>query len=153
MKRFISALCVFLSLMTICSFAMAAEPIGSEFHDDRIWYLDRNSGLYGYLDTKGNVAIKSQFKTPVDFSDGLIPYYDGSTRRYGYMAEDGTMIFKPQFAKAGSFFIRRRYRLEELRMVHRRLPRQHRLLSTAPSPPHGEGAFAHMFTFHRMQSN
>ena len=69
MKRFISALCVFLSLMTICSFAMAAEPIGSEFHDDRIWYLDRNSGLYGYLDTKGNVAIKSQFKTSVDFSD------------------------------------------------------------------------------------
>ena len=82
---------------------MAAEPIGSEFHDDRIWYLDRNSGLYGYLDTKGNVAIKSQFKTPVDFSDGLIPYYDESTRRYGYMAEDGTMIFKPQFAKAGNF--------------------------------------------------
>ena len=103
MKKLLSLLLVLSTLLVACSAALAAGPVGTEFHDGLVWYLDRTSGLYGYLDTKGNVVIKPQFTKPVDFCNGLVPYYNASTKRYGYMDTNGKTVIKAEYKEAQGF--------------------------------------------------
>ena len=103
MKKLLALLLVLMAMLTTCSAALAADPVGTEFHDGLVWYLDRTSGLYGYLDTKGNVVIKPQFSNPYDFQDGLRPFEDKKTGRFGYVDTTGKVVVKAQYKQAFPF--------------------------------------------------
>ena len=56
----------------------------------RVRYRDVESGLYGYLDASGNVAIPAKYSSATSFGDGFAVVRVGST--YSVIDEDGGVI-------------------------------------------------------------
>ena len=56
----------------------------------RVRYRDVESGLYGYLDASGNVAIPAKYSSATSFGDGFAVVRFGST--YSVIDEDGGVI-------------------------------------------------------------
>jgi hypothetical protein len=61
---------------------------------------DQNTGRYGYLDSKGEVAIKPAFITAQDFMDGAAVVdasSDYTTHKMGLIDKKGAYLIKPQY--------------------------------------------------------
>ncbi len=61
----------------------------------------RENGLWGFMDTAGQVVIAPKFLSAGDFSEGLAPVRIAGS--YGYVNEKGKMQIKAQFDYAESF--------------------------------------------------
>lgn len=61
---------------------------------------------YGYIDTKGKVKIKAEFKDARDFVSGTasVGVYDSSNKiKYGFIKKDGSYLIKPKFDETNDF--------------------------------------------------
>ena len=57
---------------------------------------------YGYMDTKGNIAIETKFNELYPFSEGLAAVCRNHNH-CGYIDKTGKMVIKPDFLHAGAF--------------------------------------------------
>lgn len=67
---------------------------------DYIAYQDA-SGLWGFVDRKGNIVIEPRFAQAKSFSGGLAAVFDGSS--WGFVNNKGELAVDYQFADAGYF--------------------------------------------------
>lgn len=58
---------------------------------------------YGYMDTKGNIAIETKFNELYPFSEGLAAVCRNHNH-CGYIDKTGRMVIKPDFLHAGAFY-------------------------------------------------
>jgi hypothetical protein len=77
-------------LLLICSFssAFAQFPI-------------REGNLWGYINAKGNIAVKPQFYAAKPFVEGVAAVRE--ERGYGFINEEGKFIIAPKYDYANSF--------------------------------------------------
>ncbi|MEO5642700.1 MAG: WG repeat-containing protein [Bacteroidia bacterium] len=69
--------------------------LAMEYEEDEVLY-------YGYIDKKGNWAIKPQFTEVGDFSEGLA-IASLNFEKYGYIDKTGKFIIAPKYDDAGDF--------------------------------------------------
>ncbi len=62
---------------------------------------DDKKEKYGFLDKKGNVAVKPKYTFANDFSGGLAAVQKGS--KWGYIDKKGREVVKPQYDTAQAF--------------------------------------------------
>lgn len=65
--------------------------------------LDRETELYGFIDTSGAWRIRPQFPYAGDFSEGLALILSIKNNRYGYIDSRSSIVIEPQFLDAGNF--------------------------------------------------
>ena len=68
---------------------------------------DKESRLFGYMDTKGNIVIPFKYDTAKDFSEGLakVEYKDDQgNRMVGYIDTEGKEVFKADKWLKGNFY-------------------------------------------------
>ncbi|MCQ2130559.1 MAG: WG repeat-containing protein [Bacteroidales bacterium] len=72
------------------------------FHDGLMVYMDTSSGLFGYVNTKGENAIPAKFNDALPFSEGLavVMNEDG---KYGFIDRTGQLVIPFSFNQATSF--------------------------------------------------
>ena len=60
--------------------------------------------LYGYIDTKGDIAIPFEFDFADHFSEGLAAFkHKGRSKKYGYINKSGNIIIEPKFTAVEPF--------------------------------------------------
>lgn len=59
------------------------------------------NGLYGYIDSTGQVIIPPKYKSAGEFSEGLAPVRENGY--YGYIDESGKYVISPQYDYAEKF--------------------------------------------------
>ncbi|MFA4986942.1 MAG: WG repeat-containing protein [Candidatus Brocadiia bacterium] len=64
-------------------------------------YLPNDSGLWGYLDDNGRIAIAPKFKKVGDFSESRAPVEDG--KLWGFIDRTGAWAIEPKYTDTGSF--------------------------------------------------
>ena len=91
--RLVGGLSIFFLVLTIQALAQATLlPI-------------QVKGLWGYIDGKGQIAIKPQFQNARGFSDGLAAVSDGSVNgKCGYINDVGHLAIDVIFAHCGDFY-------------------------------------------------
>lgn len=65
-------------------------------------YQDSN-GLYGFMDSYGNVVISPRYKGAGGFYNGRAVVKDRSSELWGYIDKSANWVVKPQFCMAGRF--------------------------------------------------
>lgn len=68
--------------------------------DGPVAYQDR-SGLWGFIDHKGEVVLEARYQQARSFSGGLAAVYDGS--KWGFINEQGELAIACQFLDVGYF--------------------------------------------------
>jgi len=58
-------------------------------------------GSWGFIDIKGNIIIKEQFRASEHFQSGLAAVKIGE--KWGYINRSGTMVIKPRFGEVSGF--------------------------------------------------
>ena len=63
-----------------------------------------NNNLYGYIDTKGDIAIPFEFDFTDRFSEGLAAFKPkGRNKKYGYINKSGNIMIEPKFTAVEPF--------------------------------------------------
>ena len=75
---------------------------GYEFSEDGLALIAQD-GLYGYIDTTGEIVIEPQFAWASTFGHGLAPAQRPGAQ-VGYIDASGEWAIEPQFEDAGVFF-------------------------------------------------
>jgi hypothetical protein len=87
--------------------AFAGEfAFAQPFSGGRALVRPAGSGLFGYLDPKGALAVPAQFRQGGDFDEHpapLAPVLPEASQRWGYIAADGKLAIAPRFVWAGPF--------------------------------------------------
>lgn len=68
--------------------------------DGPVAYQDQ-SGLWGFIDHKGNVVLEARYQMARSFSGGLAAVYDGE--KWGFINEQGELAIDYQFLDVGYF--------------------------------------------------
>jgi len=75
-------------------------PIPGLYYEQGLAVVHRNN-LYGYMDTKGRMAIDHKFHAAESFSEGLAAVLVGT--KWGYVDTTGNICIEPAYDSAGSF--------------------------------------------------
>jgi hypothetical protein len=104
MIRIYSCIIVMLCLSMTLFFVSCGSKINNE-QEDNGQAGERMSnakyGLYGFINTKGEIVIEPQFKEALEFSEGLAPVE--TSEGWGYINKEGRIIITPQFLAALKF--------------------------------------------------
>lgn len=100
MKRLILTLLLFILILVACNNSLVNNTLQKNYNEEQL-YPVRKGEKWGYIDSKGNVAIKPQFQYAQNFSSGLAAVRIGG--KTGYINKNGEIVIEPQFDDA-SFF-------------------------------------------------
>lgn len=81
--------------------SLSLHQYESPFSEGMMPFRDEQSGLVGYVDTKGNFTIKPQFVTGGRFVGGFAAVLDISTYKWGLINEKGQYTVMPQYIDMG----------------------------------------------------
>lgn len=74
------------------------QPTIKPINNDRRLYADKSG--YGYIDSKGSIAIAGSYPKAQDFSEGLaaVAQIDGNILLWGFIDKNGKMVITPKFS-------------------------------------------------------
>lgn len=79
---------------------------GSDFSEGLAFFEVKDKYLgsrYGFIDIKGNIVIKAQFRRADFFYEGLCAVQDEDTDKWGFIDKTGKFVIKPQFEEVERF--------------------------------------------------
>ncbi len=80
--------------------SIPVSQIPTEAVDDAL-YLVRDNGLYGYVNSKGEIVIKPQFEFAYDFSENLAMIRDNE--KLAYIDRSGNIVLQTDYVAGESF--------------------------------------------------
>ena len=76
-------------------------PVGG-FHEGLLSFYDSNSGLYGYVNIRGEIAVPAQYSNALPFSEGLGAVVNNEGK-YGFINKTGAVAIPCSYDMASSF--------------------------------------------------
>ncbi|MBQ8200210.1 MAG: WG repeat-containing protein [Clostridia bacterium] len=107
-KMLASILCCMLLILTMSAPALAGSMLDFRYADSVAAFTEEGlarfqapNGLYGYVNTKGEIAIDAVFQSASDFSEGLASVSNGSLR--GFIDTTGALVLDYQWKYTSNF--------------------------------------------------
>jgi len=92
-----SVISLVIAIISFVTFPSAYRTLRQSKETGHLFPIVQN-GKWGYIDVRGEVVIKPQFRMAFEFSEGLAPVVIGT--KFGYVNERGVVVINPQYDEA-----------------------------------------------------